>query len=75
MTTPLTTDVELAETLGISFHTVQKHCNAGSWPHLRVARAFRFTPEHVKAIIAMHEVRPTVSAAASWGRKTRGGAA
>lgn len=49
--------------------------NVSSWPHIVVAREVRFTAEHVKAILALHE-RGTggPKAVAFAGQKTRGGA-
>ena len=73
--THLIDDVALAEILGVSRYTVQRNCRARTWPHMRVARGFRFGPDHVTAILAMHEVVPAVAPtpAAQWGRKSRKG--
>ena len=88
MTEPLLTDKGMAEHLGKTIWFVQKHCRPESpserkpgkparvlWPHLRVGKSIRFTPEHVAAIDALLEVgkpAPVVATAAEkFGRRGR----
>jgi hypothetical protein len=68
------TDHDLAKIVGKSAAYVRSQCTTRKWPHLRVGRAYRFTPGHVQHIATLLEVAPAeVSAAAqSWGRRKRG---
>lgn len=68
---------DMAAKYGVSRAFVMKRVQTRAWPFLRVGKFVRFTEEHVAQIDAMHEVQVSqeTSAARSWGRKTRGGAA
>jgi hypothetical protein len=69
------TDKDVATTFDISFQQVQQRCKKGQWPHIRIGRKYRFTPDHVAAIAKLHEVappdRPDTTAGNTWGQKTR----
>jgi len=65
------TDHELAAEFGISWQQVQQRCRTGQWPHLKVGRKYRFTPEDVAQIIETFVVKPVTTPAETWGRKTR----
>lgn len=57
----VTTDLELADMLGVSVEDVRHRCPADGtgWPHLRPKRSvWRFTDEQVAQILAAVAVRP-----------------
>ena len=71
------TDEDMAERIGKSKWFVQERCRGENpaWPHQRVGKSIRFTPEQVAAIDRHLEVgnaapvEPT--AAEQWGRRGR----
>lgn len=67
------TDAELAEELGKGRGFVQARCRGDKpeWPHLRVGKSIRFTPEHVAWITAHLTVGPKITPANPWGHKGR----
>jgi hypothetical protein len=72
MATDLLTDREVAAIFRISWQQVQNRCRAGQWPHLRVGRQYRFTPEHIEQITELCTVTPQpVTSDETWGRKRR----
>jgi hypothetical protein len=50
--------------------------NARLWPHIRIAKQIRFTPEHVEQIARLHEHTPAepTTSRNTFGRRTRGAA-
>jgi hypothetical protein len=73
VTTVLLSDRDVATHLGISWQQVQKRCRSGQWPHLRIGRRYLFKAEHIEQITALCERKPAeITAAATWGFKTRG---
>ena len=71
----LHTPDDLAAYLGLeSTRHISRSVTKEGWPHLVVARQIRFTDEHVKAILALHERGTTTPDAPSFaGQRTRGG--
>ena len=69
----LLTPRELADMLGKGEPFVAEQARRKAWPHVRVGRSIRFTPEHVEQIIAACTVQPSeqAKAAGSWGRRGR----
>lgn len=66
------TDSEVADQFGKSKEFVQRMCNTGQWPHMRIGKSYRFKADHVSAIEALCEVKPTPQTnAETWGRKRR----
>lgn len=70
------TKQELAELLGLKVSWVEDKCRAREIPHLKIAGAYRFTEQHVAAIIAMHErpvaeTPPAIAAAPAPQRRAR----
>ena len=72
------TDKDVAKKFDISWQQVQQRCKSQQWPHIKLGRFYRFTPEHVAAIAKLHEVAPPAapdtSATNTWGQKKRGAA-
>ena len=72
MSRHLTSDVELAESWGLSpakFHELRRKHN---WPHVRLGRfEFRFTDEQIAEIVATSTVKPKRSAAGESGLTER----
>lgn len=59
MTAELLTAADVADRLGISEEQVQRRTRNEVWPCVRFSRkTIRYRPEHVEAIIAMHEQQP-----------------
>ncbi|MFT3871099.1 MAG: helix-turn-helix domain-containing protein [Nocardioides sp.] len=56
MTERLLTAADLAELLGAPESTVMEWCRTYRWPHVRLGRRFRWTPEQVEQIVAAHVV-------------------
>lgn len=71
MTSALMTDVEMAETLGISVDSVRRRCRAGQFPHIRIGRTYRFTPEDLAAIIRTHRAEQPAVSTNPWGVRRR----
>ena len=71
----LLTDRQLAAKLGKGFEFVQARCRGEEpdWPHMRVGKSIRFTPDHVDWIIQHVTVgpQPTARAANPWGHTGR----
>lgn len=44
------TAAEVAANLKVEVETVYRMCRSGKWPHLKVGRLYRFTPEQYQAI-------------------------
>lgn len=63
----VTTDLELADLLGVSVEDVRHRCPADGtgWPHLRPKRSvWRFTDEQVRQILRTVAVEPKKAASA-----------
>lgn len=43
---------EVAAKLKVSVETVHRMCRTHKWPHSKIGRLYRFTPEHYQAITA-----------------------
>lgn len=57
--TELITPAELADKIkDTSAERVVRLCRQHNWPHVRMGRAIRFTPEQVEQIVAMQTVTP-----------------
>lgn len=57
MTAELLTADDVAEVLNISAELVRRRTNAEGWPCVRFSRkTIRYRPEHLEAIIGLHEV-------------------
>lgn len=76
MTEKLLTAADLAEILGVSQEKVMEWRRVFDWPHVRIGRRFRWTPEQVEQIVAQHAVpsqkperRPGGPTARSMARK------
>jgi hypothetical protein len=54
----LLTDADVAETFGRSPEWVQDQCRAKRWPHVKVGKSYRFTPEQVAEIVRLSTVEP-----------------
>ena len=69
------TDGDLATLIGKGRAFVQDRCRSQEWPHIRVGKSYRFTPEHVAQITALLTVQPQQTPAGevadSWGRRGR----
>lgn len=65
------TDRDVAAELGVSWQQVQERCKAKQWPHFKVGRYYRFTPEHVAQIIELSTVAPAAPVENPWGVKSR----
>jgi hypothetical protein len=50
----------MAQKLRIGRNTLGRLVNAREVPHLRIGRRAFFTPEHVKEIKTLYEVRPLI---------------
>lgn len=60
MTAELLNAAEVAEYLGISAEQVQKRTRTEGWPCIKFSRkTIRYRPDHIEAIIAMHERQGT----------------
>ncbi|QSR25559.1 hypothetical protein CFH99_07975 [Nocardioides aromaticivorans] len=70
----LTTDVELADLLGITVDDVRMKCRpGGGWPCVKPKRSvWRFTDAMVEEIIAKQTVTPARSAQVVSARSARG---
>ena len=68
------TPEQVAEMFGLSSANYVRE-NARLWPHIRIAKQIRFTPEHVEEIALLHLHKPVTPAASrnGFGRRTRGG--
>ena len=51
---------EMAAKLRMGRNTLARRIDAREVPHLRIGRRAFFTPQHVKEIMAMYEVRPLI---------------
>lgn len=54
---------EMADHLRVSLTTVYRECRARRWPHVKVARQIRFTPEQTAEIEALLTVGPATKPA------------
>lgn len=43
---------DLATKFDVGVETVYRKCRTGQWPHFKVGRLYRFTPEQYQAITA-----------------------
>lgn len=41
---------DLAARFDVSVETVYRKCRTGKWPHFKIGRLYRFTPEQYKTI-------------------------
>jgi len=58
----LTTDVDLAERMGISLDKLHQLRKRHRWPCVRLGRfEYRFTDAHIEQIVAMHTEAPPKS--------------
>jgi hypothetical protein len=76
MTDRYLTDEDMAERIGKSKWFVQERCRGENpaWPHQRVGKSIRFTPEQVATIDSLLSVasKPAPAPAADdWGRRGR----
>ncbi|HYQ69102.1 hypothetical protein [Actinophytocola sp.] len=63
---------ELREFLGFEKdRVIRENVRNRLWPHLRIGRKIRFSPDHVSAILAMHEQGPGESGPARSPRRRR----
>lgn len=44
------TAAEVAAKLKVEVETVYRMCRTGKWPHIKIGRLYRFTPEHYRTI-------------------------
>lgn len=58
MSSELLTADELAAMLGVNRRRVMEWQHQYGWPHVRIGRTFRWTPEQVEQIKAKHTVSP-----------------
>lgn len=59
MSARLTTDVELADMLGLTAPEVRRFCRERGWPCVRPKRTvWRFTDAHIDEIVRMQTVKP-----------------
>lgn len=61
-TEQLLTEREFCRIFGISRVTSWRLRRQGNLPHLKLAQGIRYTPEHVAAFIASHEISPQAKA-------------
>ena len=57
MSAKLLTPADLAEVFGVSEGVVMEWRRTYKWPHVRVGRHFRWTPEQVEQITRTHTVK------------------
>lgn len=57
----LLTAEDLADHFGVSRRRVMEWQHQHGWPCVKVGRTFRWTPEQVEQIKAMHSVKPNRS--------------
>ena len=70
--TPLLTDEDVAQILGMSKDEVRRSCRAELFPHAKFGRKYRFTDADVEAIVAAHHRDAKVTDANPWGIRGRG---
>ena len=58
MTTELITEADLARILRLNLERTADLRRREEWPHIKIGRAYRYTPEQVEHIIRSHIVRP-----------------
>lgn len=68
----LVTDATMATLLGCSLDEVRRRCRTGEFPHVRIGRKYRFTPDDYAAIVAGHRREANVTDANPWGIRRRG---
>lgn len=55
------TPAQLAEILDVTEAKVMEWRRVYNWPHVKIGRTFRFTPQQVEQIIASHSVKPSAT--------------
>lgn len=63
MSDRLLTVADMAEMFGVTEAKILEWRRVYSWPHVRIGRQFRWTPEQVEAITRAHAVTPKRDAA------------
>lgn len=66
--TILATESDLAELFGVSVRSIQRTRTENQWPHVKVAKAFRFTEAQVQEIIRIQSQRPPAAVARQTAR-------
>ena len=69
----LLTPKQLADMLGKGEPFVAAKARSKAWPHVKLGRSVRFTPDQVAQIVAACTIEPSekAKAAGSWGRRGR----
>lgn len=72
--TTLSTEADLAELFGVSVRSIQRTRAENQWPHVKVAKAFRFTEAQVQEIIRIQSQRAPAAIAPVARRTARSAA-
>lgn len=67
----LLTPADLAEKVKATPERIVRLCRERGWPHVRMGRAVRFTPEQYAQIVAMQTVAPKVKVATPTGQTAK----